>query len=77
MNNFIEIINSHPKDQDLLVEKLEYPDSEGNKKERVLSDVLTHLINHHTHHIGQVSAAYKEYSKMDDFPSTDYTYFLD
>lgn len=56
--------------------KFIYRDSKGTEMSKAYSDVFYHLINHHTHHIGQASVAYGMEFGMKNFPETDYTYFL-
>jgi uncharacterized damage-inducible protein DinB len=51
-----------------------YLDTAGTKTHKILSDCLFHIVNHHTHHIGQISSEFSKLSK-NDVPSTDYTIF--
>lgn len=76
MNNYVEILNEYSDDESLR-SKIKYPSSSGALREKTVKDIFTHVVNHHTHHIGQLSAAHRQYSKESDFPSLDYTYFLD
>lgn len=52
-----------------------YKDTKGEEKRIVIREALTHVNNHHTHHLGQLSAAYREYTGKDDFVEIDYLYY--
>ena len=45
-------------DEKWLEEEVEYQDSKGMIKQKDRLTALYHLINHHTHHIGQISTIY-------------------
>ncbi|CAD8065897.1 unnamed protein product [Paramecium sonneborni] len=53
----------------------EYSDSNGVQQKKDAQTVFYHLINHHTHHLGQISAAYTQQYGRKDFFSTDFIYF--
>ncbi len=65
--HFIE--NSQESD---FIKDISYLDTSNNKTNKILNDCLFHIINHHTHHIGQISNILCELSKS-DHPSLDYT----
>jgi uncharacterized damage-inducible protein DinB len=49
-----------------------YMDTQNNPTNKKLNDSLFHIINHHTHHLGQISNALCKLSRK-DVPSLDYT----
>jgi uncharacterized damage-inducible protein DinB len=55
--------------------EIHYKDTKGNSHTKLIREVLTHVNNHHTHHLGQLSAAYRELTGKDDFVSIDYIYY--
>lgn len=54
-----------------------YRDSKGTELTKHYGDVFYHLINHHTHHLGQASVAYVKEFGYKDFPETDFIYFIE
>ena len=70
MFQFLEIIELPCLE---LNSKIIYNDTKGNKTEKIFSDCLFHIVNHHTHHLGQVSTSLKLH-KINI--STDYTYYI-
>jgi uncharacterized damage-inducible protein DinB len=55
--------------------EIHYKDIKGNSHPMLIHEVFTHVNNHHSHHLGQLSAAYRELTGKDDFVSIDYTYY--
>ena len=49
--------------------KVTYLDTQGIPREKILSDCVFHLVNHSTHHIGQITSIFKK----EDVPNLDYT----
>ncbi len=62
------------QDDQALSQVLAYHNSRGEAFSRVLADVLLHLVNHGTHHRGQISAALTALGQP--APVLDYLYFL-
>jgi len=62
------------KDKEFLM-PITYKNLKGDSLEKILIRILHHLINHETHHIGQISTVMCELSKK-DLPGLDYSYFL-
>ncbi|CAD8103709.1 unnamed protein product [Paramecium primaurelia] len=56
-------------------QEFEYQDSKGVIQKKEAQNVFYHLINHHTHHIGQISTAYTQQFGRKDYFSTDFIYF--
>lgn len=54
---------------------INYQNSRGGKFQNTLSDVLTHLINHGTHHRAQVGQQLKLNADI-ALPSTDYIFYI-
>jgi uncharacterized damage-inducible protein DinB len=57
--------------------EIRYKDTKGEWNSIEIRNVLTHVVNHHTHHLGQLSAAYRDFTGKDDFVSIDYLYYKD
>ncbi|MET1078665.1 MAG: DinB family protein [Pseudomonas sp.] len=62
------------RDDHGLSQVLTYRNSRGDAFSRVLADVLLHLVNHGSHHRGQISAALTSLGQP--APVLDYIYFL-
>jgi uncharacterized damage-inducible protein DinB len=60
-----------PKDRHL--EMISYRTSDGSPKESMLIDILAHVINHSTHHRGQVVASIRAAGLAP--PATDFIFF--
>lgn len=70
LDEFIKLIN-HLDEKEFPL-NITYTDTQNNLINKKLNDSLFHIINHHTHHIGQISNALLNLSKK-DVPSLDYT----
>jgi len=58
----------------MLEEHVSYRNSKGHTFENAIQDILTHVINHSTHHRAQIALKLRE---MDiDPPGTDYIFYL-
>ena len=55
--------------------KISYKNSKGDHFENDLTDVLTHLINHGTHHRAQIGQQLKS-TGADQLPNTDYIFYI-
>lgn len=77
-----EIKNQSAKWSDFLIEIdadklgsiIEYRTTEGSEKSLQLANILSHIVNHGTHHRGQVSAALTQFSYP--APEIDLPYFI-
>ncbi|KAM3128467.1 hypothetical protein pb186bvf_019399 [Paramecium bursaria] len=65
MNNTFQDLLDKKTDEELQ-EQIIYQDSKGQDQSKPLQDILYHLMNHHTHHIGQITNAFTiEYGRED------------
>ena len=77
-----EIKNQSAKWSDFLIEIdadklgsiIEYRTTEGSEKSLQLANILSHIVNHGTHHRGQVSAALTQFGYP--APEIDLPYFI-
>lgn len=53
---------------------IEYKDSKGNAYETCLSDILTHVANHGTHHRGQLATLLREENIAP--PASDFIFYV-
>ncbi|AYF88535.1 DinB family protein [Pseudomonas sp. JS3066] len=60
-------------DDATLLRPLDYRNMRGDPQQRSLSDIVTHLVNHGTHHRGQASAAISAMGL--ETPAMDFIYF--
>ena len=54
---------------------ISYKNSKGDSYENKLSDILTHVINHGTHHRAQ-AGQYLKLAGLDNLPLSDYIFFI-
>ena len=64
----------HPLDDAALMQPLHYRNVKGEPYSKPLADVVLHLVNHGTHHRGQISAALTALGQP--APVLDYLYYL-
>jgi len=69
---WLELISQH--DDASLSKLLTYRNMRGEAQHRRLADIVLHLVNHGTHHRGQVSAVLTALGQP--APALDYIYFL-
>ena len=60
-------------DDDSLTQPLVYRNMRGEPQQRSLAEIVTHLVNHGTHHRGQASAALSAMGL--EVPAMDFIYF--
>lgn len=72
---FLKEIDNNEKNDLFFTEDFYYYDTLGNKIVKNRFDCFYHIINHSTHHIGQVSSIISKYDKK-FYPELDFTYFL-
>ncbi len=56
-------------------DRMEYKDTKGNPYSNAMADVLTHVINHGTHHRAQISQHLK-LNGAETVPVTDYIFYV-
>ena len=61
-------------DADKLGNIIEYHTTQGREKSLQLANILSHIVNHGTHHRGQVSAALTQFGYS--APEIDLPYFI-
>ena len=61
-------------DADKLGNNIEYHTTQGREKSLQLANILSHIVNHGTHHRGQVSAALTQFGYS--APEIDLPYFI-
>jgi uncharacterized damage-inducible protein DinB len=66
----IEFINELSEDD--LKMMLKFTDSEGNKLERKMESLITHVFNHETHHRGMISLYLEMLGKENSFSDSMY-----
>lgn len=68
--NYLETLQ--PEDFETTIS---YKNSKGDHFESKLTDILTHLINHGTHHRAQIGQQLK-FAGADQLPNTDYIFYI-
>ncbi len=66
---------SQLKDDDRLLRRVSYSSLKGEPFSNTLADILTHLINHGTHHRSQIVQCLKQ-NGAQSFPITDYIFYI-
>eukprot|EP00043_Microstomoeca_roanoka_P005231 m.54452 g.54452 ORF g.54452 m.54452 type:complete len:168 (+) comp12870_c0_seq2:303-806(+) len=70
--NWFALLDSLTDEQ--LAQEFEYHDTKGNRYASVRGDIMAHIVNHSTHHRGQISAALTQAGF--EPPVLDMPYFL-
>jgi uncharacterized damage-inducible protein DinB len=71
--NWIDFVNGlQPED---FQDNIAYKNSKGDSYENLLEDILTHLINHGTHHRAQIGQQLK-FAGLENLPMTDYIFYI-
>lgn len=73
LNNLFLSNIGNISEQDFLKKNIHYLDTEGNEQTKKLCDSIFHIVNHSTHHIGQITTILSQENK--NIPSTDFTCF--
>ena len=71
-DNFIKFIEE--LEENKLSDFFSYKSTSGDEMKKTRNDCLFHVINHTTHHLGQIGSTLTLLSKK-DYPSTDFTLF--
>lgn len=64
-------------DKEIWEKEVEYFTTEGNKAKIMKEKLFIHLINHYTHHIGQITNSFHKFYGKNKLPELDYSYFED
>jgi uncharacterized damage-inducible protein DinB len=75
INLYLKEIKTKENNELFFMEDIYYNDTMGNKIMKNRFDCFYHVINHSTHHIGQISSIISKYDKL-LHPELDFTNFL-
>jgi uncharacterized damage-inducible protein DinB len=70
-DNWVNYLQANHKDT--FEEMVFYTNSEGKKFENTVREIITHVVNHGTHHRGQIALLLRE--KGISPPATDYIFY--
>ena len=73
LNNLFNSYLRNITEKDFIESNINYSDTEGNKQSKKLCDSIFHIVNHSTHHIGQITTILCQ--ENINIPSTDFTCF--
>ena len=71
-DNWEKYLEEHK--MDTFEEMIFYTDSEGKKWENTINQIITHVINHSTHHRGEIVRLLRE--RGIEVPQTDYLFYM-
>lgn len=75
-DNWIELVEVQNDDNEL-IQEFKYFDTSNNRQISIKSDVINHIVNHSTHHRGQISGIVRQLISKDIKPiELDFTFWL-